>query len=134
MNFPNFNPNLLLQASQAQSLLPTASNAQLTFPGTSFGTQGLQTPALQPNLEQLLADAKSTRQLANEHLKTSAEDIFRLQEQVRNFKVRKFFNFKKKITKNKFDNIKNPPRSTPTSGPLSSWEESSKVSSKLSRN
>ena len=95
MNFPNFNPNLLLQASQAQSLLPTASNAQLPFPGTSFGTQALQTPVLQPNLEQLLADAKSTRQLANEHLKTSAEDIFRLQEQVRNFKVSKFQIFKR---------------------------------------
>ena len=90
MNFPQFNPNLLLQASQAQSLLPTASGSQLNFPPTSFGTQALPSPALQPNLEQLLADAKSTRQLANEHLKTSAEDIFRLQEQVRKFKVRNF--------------------------------------------
>ena len=82
MNFPTFNPNLLLQATQNQPLLPPASSSQLPFSAASFGTPTLPSQALIPNLEHLLAESKNTRQLASDHLKTSAEDIFRLQEQV----------------------------------------------------
>lgn len=85
MNFPQFNPNLLLQATQNQPLLPIASSSNMTFPSTSFGPPTLPSQSILPNIEQLLADSKNTKNLASEHLKMSAEDIFRLQEQVTPF-------------------------------------------------
>ena len=77
MNFPQFNPNLLLQATQQQQLIPSTSSGH-----TSFTPAAFQNPAIIPGLEQLLSENKNNHQLATEHLKTSADDLFRIQEQV----------------------------------------------------
>ena len=82
MNFPQFNPNLLLQATQQQQMIPSTSSGHTSFPNSSFNPAAFQNPAIIPGLEQLLSENKNNQQLATEHLKTSADDLFRIQEQV----------------------------------------------------
>ena len=75
----NFTPNLLLQAAaQAQS---TPQAQRFTDFRPVSGLPAASTPVSAP----LFLQPPSTTQFAQEHLKCSADDVFKLQNQVNTF-------------------------------------------------